>query len=224
MDENEIRKEHDSNISVPKPLFALIILVLCGSLCYSAYNAGYMKGVEKAQGPHETVAPQAPESQGNAAPVNPFEGDKGSGSNGDDWNIFRDNNPFAPKDGGSEKAPENSGPKENERTAQGAFLDIVAATVSDEAKESYNLPSGVIIMKVSKNGAAEKAGIRDHSVITAVDGKTVSTIEELKGMLSDKNPGDMVQITLYEPTENHGYAQKNISVTLSDGTAVSKDN
>ncbi len=224
MEENETKKERDGNISVPKPLFALLVLVLCGSLCYSAYNAGYMKGVEKNGIAREIPNAPAPEASNENPPANPFEGDKGSAQNGDDWNIFRDNNPFIPREGGNENAPKNDPPKEEENRTQGAFLDIVAATVSDEAKESYNLPSGVIISKVSKNGAAEKAGIKEHSVITAVDGKTVSTIEELKGILSEKYPNDVVQVTLYEPTENHGYEQKTISVTLSDGTAVSRDN
>lgn len=223
MDENEIKKNDNNNISVPKPLFALLIIVLCAAVCYSAYNAGYMKGISKAQAFPGAPEAAVPEAKADPAPQPAPEG--GSDGGMDYGDFFRDIMPFHQdgqgEPGGGEGAKENedAGPKQ----AQGAFLDIVAGTVSDEAKESYNLPAGVLIMKVSKDGAAEKAGIKEHSVITECDGKTVAGMEDLKAILSNKAPGDVVEITLYEPTEEHGFEKKTINVTLSDGEAVSKE-
>lgn len=210
MGENENRNDHN-NISIPKPVFALLILALCGSVCYSTYNAGYMKGIEKGQSsgnvqetdpaPKAAPAPEASEPQASSPGL-------------PDDDIFLPGKGFNFNNEEAEK---------NENDKQGAFLDIVAATVSDEERESYNIPAGVLIVKVSKGGAAEKAGLKEHSVITAVDGKAILSIEELKSTLGEKHPGDIVQLSYYEPTESHGFEQKTVSVTLSDGEAVSKE-
>ncbi len=213
MGENENRNDHN-NISIPKPVFTILILALCGSVCYSTYNAGYMKGVEKSQTSgnvqEANPAPEAPKAPGAPETHSPQASEPGL----PEEDIFLPGKGFKFNNEDAEK---------NESSAQGAFLDIVAATVSDEEKESYNIPAGVLIIKVSKGGAAEKAGIKEHSVITALDGKTILTIDELKNTLGEKNPGDTVQISLYEPTENHGFEQKTLTVTLSDGEAVSKE-
>ncbi len=264
------KDKNDNNISVPKPLFALLIVVLCIAVCYSAYNAGYMKGM--------AVAPAGNALAESAPPANAPEADAGTqttpadngpaqnapaerpdgndfGGNGsrdpgyDLREFFRELQPFNgnkgddrgenPDNGGNADNSGNGGNADNsgndgntgdngngnsaENTTQGAYLDIVGYTVTQEEKDSYNIPDGVLIMKVSEGGAAEKAGIVAHSVVTAVDGKTINTIEELKGTLKDKNPGDIVQITLFEPSEDHGFVQKTVSVTLSDGEAVSKE-
>lgn len=212
----ETKPKNDSNISVPKPLFALLIVVLCGTMCYSAYSAGYLKGTEKGH----PVREMAGEAAGN---VPDAATEKEDGSVKD---FFRNMTPFdgrneenrdsqgRPDEGQGQESGDRSG--ENPKP-QGAFLDIMVTTVSDEARESYNIPAGVLILKADKDGAADRAGLKEHSVITEVDGKKVSAVEELKSILSDKNPGDTVAVTVYEPSENHGYEQKTVNVTLSAG-------
>ncbi len=264
-DLNENRKRNDNNISIPKPLFALLIVVLCGAVCYSAYNAGYMKGISKAEikpfPPDNAVAAGQSVPAGNND-AGSFNGDQGNVPGNDQGNapgndqgiapgndpgndlgdFFRDMQPFnygnngnntpgnghhdeeGQHDGNQGNAANDNGSGNTDGQVQRAFLDIRGYTVTDEERSSYNIPAGVMIMKVSEGGAAEKAGIKEHSVITAVDGKTISSMEELKGIIADKNPGDTVMITLYEPSDYHGFEEKTISVTLSDGEAVSKDN
>lgn len=264
------KDKNENNISVPKPLFALLIVVLCIAVCYSAYNAGYMKGMGTAPTGNAVAesAPPANAPEANAgtqttpadngpaqnAPAERPDGNDfgGNGSRDPGYDLrefFRDMQPFDgnkgddrgenPDNGGSTDDAGNGGNNTDpgnggnntdagngsdaEAVKQGAYLDIVGYTVTQEEKDSYNIPDGVLIMKVSEGGAAEKAGIVAHSVVTAVDGKNIATIEELKGTLKDKKPGDTVQITLYEPSENHGFVQKTVSVTLSDGEAVSKE-
>ena len=63
----ETKQRNDGNISVPKPLFALLIAVLCGTMCYSAYSAGYLKGTEKGH-PAPEIAGDAAENVPDSAP------------------------------------------------------------------------------------------------------------------------------------------------------------
>lgn len=63
---------------------------------------------------------------------------------------------------------------------------------------------GVIIRSVLNRGGAEKAGLRGMKisetraelgdVIVAVDGKTVKDVDDLFGVLENKNPGDTVKV------------------------------
>ena len=229
-DRKEEKPKNDSNVSIPKPLFALILVALCGTMCYSAYSAGYLKGTEKGHPVHE-VSKDADGSIPDNAPGNgdgamAQEGaDEGSAFPGfDGRDFFRNMTPF---DGNNEEGRNSQGrPGErqgqesgdNEAKPQGAFLDVMVTTVSDEARESYNIPAGVLIMKVNRDGAAEKAGLKEHSVITEVDGKKIATVEDLKSYLSGKNPDDTVAVKVYEPSEDHGYEQKTIDVVLSAGS------
>lgn len=54
---------------------------------------------------------------------------------------------------------------------------------------------GVTVRSVSDESAAEKAGLKEGDIITAVDGKAITSPDELSQSLKDKNPGDKVEIS-----------------------------
>lgn len=54
---------------------------------------------------------------------------------------------------------------------------------------------GVIVRSVSDESAAEKAGIKEGDVITAVNGEKIVSPDELSGALKGKKPGDKVEIS-----------------------------
>ena len=64
-----------------------------------------------------------------------------------------------------------------------ASLGISGTGVSEEAAQTYGIPSGVFVSQVTEGGAAEQAGITANSIITAFDGKMVTDISELKSRL-----------------------------------------
>lgn len=53
---------------------------------------------------------------------------------------------------------------------------------------------GVAVMNVSEESAADKAGLKEGDIITAVDGKSIDAPDELSAAIKDKNPGDKVSI------------------------------
>ncbi|GAB3424661.1 PDZ domain-containing protein [Niabella aquatica] len=53
---------------------------------------------------------------------------------------------------------------------------------------------GVTVRSVSEESAAEKAGIKEGDIITAIDGKEIASPDELSKALKDKSPGDKVEI------------------------------
>jgi serine protease Do len=56
--------------------------------------------------------------------------------------------------------------------------------------------SGVFINNVGLGSGAERAGIQPQDIITKLNGKVVSTVEELGGMLSSHKPGETVTLDL----------------------------
>lgn len=53
---------------------------------------------------------------------------------------------------------------------------------------------GVTVVNVSEESAADKAGLKEGDIITAVDGKKIDAPDELSAAIKDKNPGDKVSI------------------------------
>lgn len=70
------------------------------------------------------------------------------------------------------------------------LIGISVRQISDEIAEVNNLPKGLYVAEVSAGGAADKAGIKKGDVITAVDGKTVSTTQEINEIRDRHKVGD----------------------------------
>jgi putative serine protease PepD len=88
---------------------------------------------------------------------------------------------------------------------------------------------GALVQNVQKGTPAEKAGIRGGKIngsteigqvavggdiIVSVDGKTVTSAEDLASDISAKKSGETVSIGLERATGKGGYEHKMVSVTL----------
>ncbi len=97
------------------------------------------------------------------------------------------------------------------------FLGISVQDLTGQTAAQLGLSglSGVLVASVAPGGPADKAGIPANSVITAVDGRSVSTFEELGSLLHRHAPGDQAQVTYVDGNGSH-----TVSVTLTEGPAV----
>jgi S1-C subfamily serine protease len=117
-------------------------------------------------------------------------------------------------------------------TVRGAYLGLTSLTI-DGSLSALNLPvkSGALVQSVQKGTAAEKAGIRGGNIsgstesgqvavggdiIVSVDGKAVSSSEELAGDIEAKKPGDTITIGLERANGKGGYEHKSVSVKLGE--------
>jgi S1-C subfamily serine protease len=115
-----------------------------------------------------------------------------------------------------------------------AFLGISGADVTAQLADVLNLSAkqGALVQTVVPGGPAAKAGVKGGNatvsidgqrvraggdVITEIDGQAVSGMEEVAGAISDKQPGDQVQLTLV-----HGSQTRTVTVTLGDQPATAK--
>jgi putative serine protease PepD len=107
-----------------------------------------------------------------------------------------------------------------------AFLAVVAQPITEEIASLFNLPvdEGLLVVRVYKGGAAEKAGLKAGTtevvvagesyrlggdIIVTADGKALKTTEDLREVVSTKKPGDKITIEAYR-----GDDKRSVEVTL----------
>ena len=98
--------------------------------------------------------------------------------------------------------------------AEQGYLGIQGVDVSDESAKMNNMPTGVYISDVVKNGGAQQAGLTKGSVITGLEGTTISDMNSLKEQLQYYRVGDKVKVTVQVPGNNGEYTEKTVEVTL----------
>jgi S1-C subfamily serine protease len=94
-----------------------------------------------------------------------------------------------------------------------AYLGISGGTITPEIAQDLNLPvkEGVIVQEVVKGGPADKAGVEGSTtkatiegaevglggdIITEINGKKVTSMEEVAAMVDAAKPGDEFELTL----------------------------
>ena len=80
-------------------------------------------------------------------------------------------------------------------------LGISGVNVTEADAERFNLPQGVYVYSVVEGGAADLAGLREHDVITAIDGQEITTMNELTEIKDQHNAGDTISLTIYRSGE-----------------------
>jgi len=91
------------------------------------------------------------------------------------------------------------------------YLGISGSDVTEEYSKYYNVPQGVYVNSIEKDGPAEAAGIKSGDIITKIDDTDVKSMTELTKAKNKHEIGDTVSITLYR----NGKTQK-VTLTLDE--------
>lgn len=94
-------------------------------------------------------------------------------------------------------------------------LGISCQDVSETVSQAYQIPVGVYIISVTEGGAAEQAGLKPGDVITAIQGETIQTTDELNNIKNQYNAGDVIKLTVSRTGESQSI---DIEVTLEEVT------
>ena len=94
------------------------------------------------------------------------------------------------------------------------YLGVKGYDVTEESAKKYNMPTGVYVAEIVKGGGAEEAGITKGNVITALNGTTVNSMEELQKELGDYESGKTVSVTIQVPENNGEWTEKTVDVKL----------
>ena len=99
-----------------------------------------------------------------------------------------------------------------------AVLGVTAFPITDEIAELFRLPvkRGVVVARVEDGSGADRAGLRAGTrevqvegetyvlggdIIIEADGRRVETVEELRAIISGKDPGDRIELVIYRDDE-----------------------
>jgi S1-C subfamily serine protease len=92
-----------------------------------------------------------------------------------------------------------------------AWLGVQMSDVDEDVAKERDLPvdHGALVVEATEDGPADDAGLRGGDpetgeggdVITAIDGKTVNTSDDLAGAIAGKQPGDSVELEYYRDGE-----------------------
>ncbi len=101
--------------------------------------------------------------------------------------------------------------------AKRTYLGVYSAEITPEAAKEYNLPvsTGAYLYSPStystivKGSPAEKAGLKDKDIVTAVNGVKVGAAGSLANLIGEYKPGDTVQLTIIRNGE-----ETTVNVTL----------
>ncbi len=96
------------------------------------------------------------------------------------------------------------------RVSRGA-LGVAPVAMNKEYQEALGVKEGVVVGDTTKGLPAEKAGVQQLDVITAVDGAPVKSPEDLISQISARRAGDTVKLALVR----NGKALT-LAVTLAD--------
>jgi len=116
-----------------------------------------------------------------------------------------------------------------------AYIGITGGEISPEIAEALNLPvdQGVIVERVFDGGPADSAGIEGATgeatvggetfpvggdIITKVEGKEVTGMEDVISIANERKPGDELTLTVL-----HDGDEKEISVKLGERPATIRD-
>lgn len=96
--------------------------------------------------------------------------------------------------------------------AEHAFLGIVGQTVSEQLAQDMGLPvtEGALVVEITPDTGAEKAGLKPDDVIVQVDGDKIRSMDDLILAVKRRSVGDDVVVTFYR-------AEKKTELTMTLG-------
>lgn len=83
-------------------------------------------------------------------------------------------------------------------TSGRAWLGVTYVPINASVAATYKLAvsAGALIVAVTPNGPAAKAGLREDDIVTAVDQRTIDENTNITDVIKDKKPQDHVQMTV----------------------------
>lgn len=77
---------------------------------------------------------------------------------------------------------------------QRGFLGVTIQNISEELRDFYKRENGAIVVSISKDSPADKAGLRRGDLIIAIDGKEIRNSADLKNTIGSFVPGKEVKV------------------------------
>lgn len=85
----------------------------------------------------------------------------------------------------------------------------------------YGYQPGIGVVSVEAGSPAEEAGLVAGDIITAIDGQSITTQEELNSLLEQYSPGDTITLTVYRQSVRGDGQELSMELTFAEAGAPS---
>ena len=85
------------------------------------------------------------------------------------------------------------------------MIGISGSDISAVEARYYNMPQGVYIRAIEANTGAAKAGLKIGDIIVSVNGKKITSMDELNAIKKDHKAGDTVTLGIYRDDDIKDY-------------------
>lgn len=100
-------------------------------------------------------------------------------------------------------------------------LGIYGISVTSDVASAYGLPVGAYIEEIIEGTGAQESDLQQGDIITAINGQTITGMEDLQNQLAYYSAGEKVTLTVQHPMEGGDYEEREIELTLSKRSDVS---
>ena len=108
-----------------------------------------------------------------------------------------------------------------EHEGSGVKLGVSVVTVNEQNSDYYGIPQGALVKEVEAGSAAEEAEIQAGDIITAIDDKQITSVDDLTEALSHYSDGDSAEVTLAREVKSaYGMFEGNASSYRQGKTTV----
>ncbi len=89
----------------------------------------------------------------------------------------------------------------NGRVTGRAAIGVTIGPIPEDAAAAYSLPDGLYVVSVAEGSDAAAKGLAEGDVITAIDGKGVTTTAQVGEIIAGLEVGDTITMTVYRNGE-----------------------
>lgn len=94
-------------------------------------------------------------------------------------------------------------------------IGITGFPVNSYTSTMYEVPQGIVIAEISKDGSLANTNAKEGDIITEFDGTKITNFSQIYSLLEKHKPGDKVKITLYRPDSKDSSKGQTITVTAT---------
>lgn len=198
-----VKNDRPESLSILPIILFVLIVVLLGALVTAV---GYLSKQPSEHGNEansefviqaneETETDGAPEEEAGNAVI-----EKSELEVNDETDTSEEKEPVIPEEQGS--------------------IGISGVTVTSDAANSYSMPVGVYVARILEGGGAANSDLQEGDIITAFDGRSVSSMEDLQAILQYYKAGTEVTLTVQRQNEEGFYGELFIKVTLGTRASI----
>ncbi len=94
------------------------------------------------------------------------------------------------------------------------MIGITGSEITEREAEEYEIPRGVMVVQITKNCSAAKAGLTRGDIITHYNGEEVYTVADINALKGNARAGEEATVTVYRSTTDGKGQSIDITFTL----------